>query len=73
MYCKVACLLQNLTGKRLNSDTGRLNIITKRMKSTKNVLNSLTEKVANENFNTKTAPFQEISSVDILDFPEMTL
>ncbi|XP_051171003.1 uncharacterized protein LOC127287892 isoform X1 [Leptopilina boulardi] len=71
-YCKVANLLYNLFGKRLNCDSEKLSDIIARMKSNRNTTNSLAEKVYNENLNRKSVSFQVLSSRDLLDFPEIT-
>ncbi|XP_071581765.1 uncharacterized protein [Temnothorax nylanderi] len=73
LYCKIACLLHNLFGKRLNSDSGRLDQIIDRINASKDLENTLAQEVEDNNWNRKTVPFQSLSSTEILDFPEMTI
>lgn len=72
-YCKTACFLYNLKGQRFNCNKENLEIIVNRMKALKAVPNSLAEKVQAANYNRKSVPFAEITSEDLLDFPELTL
>lgn len=71
-YCRLACYIYNLTGKRLNSDDRNLELI-ETMKLRKNVHNYLAKKVLDKNYNRKSAPFEKISSADLTDFPELGL
>ena len=72
-YCRIACLLYNLTGKPLNSDVKNLEIIVHRMKTQKNVPNDLSIKVQKNNYHKMSTCYKEISSKDLLGFPEMTI
>lgn len=72
-YCKIACFLVNKFGKRLNSDDGNLDEIINRIESQKSDLNTLADEVEKENWNRKTAPFQVLSTTELLDFPRMDL
>ncbi|XP_058809857.1 uncharacterized protein LOC131675049 [Phymastichus coffea] len=73
LYCRIACFLNNLFGKRLNSDVGKINSIIERINETKNLKNTLAEFVEENNWNRKTTPFSTVSSNDLLDFPELTI
>ena len=72
IYCKIACFLVNFFGKRLNSDLGMQEEIGDYMLSRKTVENSLAKEVQENNWNRKKKPFQQLSSKDVEDFPEMT-
>lgn len=71
-YCRIAGLLVNLFGKRLNYDTGLQDEIAENMMSKRNIDNSLAKEVEEQNWNRKKKPFQRLTSSDVLDFPEMT-
>ena len=72
-YCRIACLLYNLTVKRFNLDDGNLFQIIERMKLTNYDYNPLAQKVKDNNWDLQSAMFQKISSKDILDFPILQL
>ncbi|KAL1493831.1 hypothetical protein ABEB36_009517 [Hypothenemus hampei] len=73
VYCNVACLLHNLTGKRFNTDVEKISVVIERMKRSMDMVNVLAEKIKSKNYNLKTVPFKEITSKDLPDFPEMTV
>lgn len=72
LYCRIAWLLNNLFGNRLNSDLAKVDSIINRINTMKNVRNILTELVESNNWNRKTTLFDTISSEDLSDFPELT-
>ncbi len=71
-YCRIASFLNNRFGKRLDSDVDQLNEIVLQMESRKSIYNSLATQVEQERLGKRKLPFNQISSADILDFPEMT-
>jgi hypothetical protein len=71
-YCRIACLLQNLFGKRLNSDVGMAEDVLARMLERKNQANKLAERVTAETLSRRTAPFRPLTSDALLDFPELS-
>ena len=48
-YCKTACLIQNMAGKRLNSDSGKLETNIEPMKVQQNTSNGLAKKIKTAN------------------------
>ena len=72
LYCKIACFLNNTFGKRLNSDVDLCDEIVERMSSQNIAENSLSVEVENQHWNRRKIPFNQLSSNDLLDFPEMT-
>lgn len=72
-FCKIANLLQNLFGKRLNILDDKTKIIVERMKSTNLNANPLAERIEKYNLNRKVVPFETTTTEEILDFPELTL
>ena len=73
LFCKIAYFLQNLFGKRLNSDNNKAEEIVERMNLTMNDVNTLAAEVEANNWNRKTTPFATVTSKELLDFPELTL
>ena len=72
-YYRIACLLYNLKGKRLNILDDEAEAIIHLMKTLKMKPNLLAEKVKINNYDQKSAPFRKITSNDLLDFPELTM
>jgi len=74
LYRQIACFLQNLFGKKLNSDSEKKQNIVLRINEISGSENTLSIEVEEKNWNKKTVPFNhQISSKDVLDFPEMPL
>ena len=71
-YCKIACFLNNCFGKRLNSDLDMADDIIARMQSMKNKDNVLAARIETENLSRRKVPFCQLTSADLLDFPELT-
>jgi hypothetical protein len=70
--CRIVSFLNNKFGKRLDSDTVQLDEIVTQMESRKSIENSLATQVENDRLSRRKVPFQQMSSVDVIDFPEMT-
>lgn len=71
-YCRIVSFLNNKYGKRLGSDTEDLAEIVSQMESRKSLQNSLATQVETERLSRRKVPFQQMSSADMMDFPEMT-
>lgn len=69
---RIACYLNNTFGKRLNSDVGIRDDIIEQMKSKRNTENSLAEEAESGHWNRRKTQFQQLTSADLLDFPELT-
>lgn len=72
-YFRIASFLNNQFGKRLQSDAEFSSEIVERMRVTKIVEYTLAAEAEEKGWLRKKLVFQNISSEDILDFPEMTL
>jgi len=72
LFFRIACFLNNTFGKRLQSDFEVSNEIIQQMKSRRNVENSLAEEVEAQHWNRRKTQFQQLTSADLLDFPELT-
>lgn len=72
-YFRIASFLNNQFGKRLQSDAEFSSEIIERMKTRKDVENTLAADAEEKGWLRKKLVFQNISSEDILDFPEMTI
>ena len=70
--CKVASYLNNTFGKRLNSDQDIVQEVVDQINSRKDVENTLANEIDDNKWNRKTLPFKQITSDDLLDFPEMS-
>lgn len=71
-YCKIACFLNNLFGERLNSDKDLSKDITEYIKSRQSFENSLARESDTAKWNRRKKPFQQLTSADIMDFPELS-
>jgi len=71
-YFRIASFLNNQFGKRLKSDTECSDDILERMRTRRDIENSLAIEAEEKGWLRKKIIFQNISSDDILDFPEMT-
>lgn len=71
-YCKIACLIHNLFGKRLNSDEDTSEEIVNRMLCMKDEANRVAERVAKGNLARRTTPFRKLTSRELLDFPKLS-
>lgn len=71
-YFKIASFLHNKFSKCLTSDKEILQQFIERLKSQKNVENTLAYKVERNDWLRKRFPFEMILSKDLKDFPEMT-
>lgn len=71
-YFRIACFLNNKFGKRLDSDSENKFEILKQIESQSSVENTLANIIETENWNRKRVIFQQLSSRDLNDFPEMT-
>lgn len=72
VYFRIASFLNNMFGKRLESDVETFDEILERMHSRKNLENTLADEVEAKGWMRRKLPFQSITSNDLLDFPEMT-
>lgn len=72
LYLKIAAFLHNQFGKTLQSDATFSDEIVVRMKHQIDVENTLANEAEQEGWFRKKLMFQNVSSNDILDFPEMT-
>lgn len=70
-YCRIASFLNNKFGKRLDSDIGNFEEIMCQMESRKCTENTLAKQVEAEHLGRRKVPFKQLSSSDIIDFPEM--
>lgn len=70
-FCKIGCYLYNCFGKRFHSDVEMTDEIFDRI-SHAEAQNTLAEEAAAENWNRRRTRFQDLTSVDFEDFPEMT-
>jgi len=71
-YFRIASFLNNQFGKRLKSDTECSDDILERMRTRRDIENSLAIEAEEKGWLRKKIIFQNISSDDILDFPKMT-
>jgi len=71
-YFRIASFLNNQFGKRLKSDTECSDDILEKMRTRRDIENSLAIEAEEKGWLRKKIIFQNISSDDILDFPEMT-
>lgn len=71
-YCRIASFLNNKFGKRLDSDIELFDEMVTQMELRKCTENTLAKKVEAESLGRRKVPFRELSSDDIIDFPEMT-
>ncbi|XP_068993908.1 uncharacterized protein [Neodiprion pinetum] len=69
---RIACYLNNIFGKRLNSDVGIRDDIIEQMKSRRDSENSLAQEAELERWNRRKTQFQQLASADLLDCPELT-
>jgi hypothetical protein len=67
---RIACYLNNTFGKRLNSDVGITEEIIQQMKCKRHLENSLAKDAEIHRWNRR--KFQQFTSADLLDFPELT-
>lgn len=72
LLCRIACFLQNQFGQRLESDKGMTEEVVKFMQERRLKTNSLSEEILQNKWSRRKVPFAELTSEDILDFPEMT-
>ena len=71
-FVQIACFLFNTYGKRFQSDVDMTDVIVERMNQQFQVENSLARQVEEEKWSRRTTPFNDLSSEDLQDFPEMT-
>lgn len=71
-YCKTACYLNNLFGKRLNADAGLCDEIVERMMFNASVENTLGLEANSAKWSRRRKLFQKLTSAELMDFPELT-
>ncbi|XP_058791020.1 uncharacterized protein LOC131664147 [Phymastichus coffea] len=71
-YCRIACFLINLFGKRFVSSISSSEEVVNLMKRKKDTGNSLAEEAESGRWSRRKTKFMKLTSNDILDFPEMT-
>lgn len=71
-YCRIACFLNNEFGKRLDSDIQMSDEIVNAMTARKTSENQLSKEVEENRWNRRKRHFKNMTSSDILDFPELT-
>lgn len=71
-FCRIAYLLHNTFGKRLNSDNQYSEEIISRISEQKDQPNTLGLEVETHRWSRRKIPFQQITAIDLTDFPEMT-
>ncbi|KMQ85970.1 hypothetical protein RF55_11319 [Lasius niger] len=72
VFYRIASFLLNQFGKRLNSDDQISSEVVERMIAQKDIENTLAIMVEENGWFRKRLPFQNISSSDLLNFPELT-
>lgn len=72
IYFKIAAFLNNIFGKRLQSDVETLDEIVQRMQDQKDIQNTLAIETEEKGWLRRKLCFTTVTSDDILDFPEMT-
>ena len=71
-FCRIASFLNNKFGKRLDSDIKNQKEILQQFQSATNNDNTLATEVDDKNWNRKRVIYEQLSSSDLTDFPEMT-
>lgn len=72
VFCRIACFLNNAYGKRFDSDIDLSKKIIAVMNSKKQEDNNLAKDIEANRWARRKVPFKTISSVDLIDFPELT-
>jgi len=72
-YCRIACFLNNQFGKRLNSDVELIDDIVDRILLQKGKPNLVEERVKMEKLSRRKIPFRQLTSEELMDFPELTV
>jgi len=72
VYFRIVSFLNNTFGKKLESDAETLDEVVQRMHSQKHVENTLATEAEEKGWFRQKLPFKNITSNDLLDFPEIT-
>lgn len=72
LFCQIVCFLNNTFGKRLGSDKGISDIIVERLLHPQYAINTLAQEVEDGRWGRRKSMFSELSSTDVLDFPEIS-
>lgn len=72
VLCKIVGFLQNKYGQRFNSHGDNNDEVLEYMESRMSVVNTLSEEVIIQKWNRRKSAFQQLTSSEILDFPQLS-